>query len=243
MRISIVSDDDVIPFANGMYPDYTGFWIVAGGIDGLYGSPGIRETPVDIPQMDGQYWPSRLTQGGRTITLKCGALCRTSVETANVLERLSALMTKTLRLRVEDESGVKTLSGFIADDFEPSIWWSRDRVYFTIIFYCPDPLKYGPAVSFVSSGSVVRVENAGRVAVYPSVRVNGSVSAMLLMLGSRTVQWTGNANGLDLDLRDMIPSSGVVSGQAFKIPPGVSAVPVSWSGNGSLILTVSPAWR
>jgi hypothetical protein len=244
MRVTVASDVDDIIFANGIWADFAPFWIVAGGFEGLYGTPPVRETqPVAIPQQDGDYWPSRLTQGGRTVTIKGATFCRSSIEMSEKQQRLSDLIARELRVTVEDEAGRQHVTGYLVEDPETSVYFDRQRLYFTLIIYCPDPLKYGDPVVFSPSGGLLRVENAGRVGSWPSVHVDGGVTALSLSLGSRTVRWSGNANVLDLDLRDMIPSAGVASGQAFRIPPGASIIPVSLSGGGSLSMTVSPAWR
>jgi hypothetical protein len=239
-RVVIESDVDCLPLIE-MRLAMRGIMYLT-SLKGL-GSPAPRESGIDIPQQDGEYSPSRLTSGGRNISIGGAVRGCSSVEAAGFEDRVCDLMARDLKVTVEDAHGRRHYRGWLADDPEPSMFSGEQVFTFTLIVHIPDPLKYGDPVVFLPSGGLLRVENAGRVGSWPSVHVDGGVTALSLSLGSRTVKWSGNANVLDLDLRDMIPSAGVASGQAFRIPPGASIIPVSLSGGGSLSMTVFPAWR
>ncbi|MCI2186248.1 hypothetical protein [Bifidobacterium tibiigranuli] len=239
--ISIKSDAKTISLTDGSEPYHDGpLRIVTDGLKGLGAVP-PRENGIDIPQQDGTWWPSRLTSGGRTISITGEAVGLSSIETANLQDRICDLMTRTLTIIIQDAHGRRHMSGWIAQDPEPFMLMGEQIFTFTLIIYCPDPLKYGDPVTFIAAGGMLHVENAGRSPSWPRLHAD-NVTSLSLTLKDRTILWTGSNTSLDLDLRDMIPSSGAVSGRAFKIPPGKSIIYVS--ANASKVsMTVYPAWR
>lgn len=241
MRITLVSDTDSIPFSNGPEQDLQDWWIESEGLKGLYGSPAPREKGISIPQADGEYWPSRLTQGGRDITMKCSTASRSSVENRDRIRRLCDLMVKELTIIVDDEAGRTYLTGYIADDIDATVFFSRDRLWFTLLIHCPDPNRYGTWVESPSDNGIIRVENTGDAASWPKIVANGCTS-ISLSLGAHSVRWSGSKSPMSLDFADMNPSQGVVVvDDAFQIPPGTSTIPIS--ADGDVTMLVRPAWR
>lgn len=244
MKAVISSPDDTLAL-NGLRPMNHGpLWITGDGISGWYGAQGAREQATDIPQQDGAYWPSRLTAGGRTVTINAAAVCMSGIQLAALRDRLNALACQPLTLTIEDAHGIRSADCWLADDTDPIPLPTEQAAAFTLVLYCPDPLKYGPPVTYPASGGVIRVRNEGNAPTWPSVAVSGHATSLRLTLGDGEVRWQGDADGLTLDFHDMIPSSGtIVHDLAFRIPPGASAVTATVDAGATVSMTVRPAWR
>ena len=245
MRATIISDvDEIVLNAMPFRMAPMGVWgILKDGVDGLFGSPAVRESDTAIPQQDGSYWPSRFTSDHRIVTIRGFVRLHSSVEAADVRDRICDLMCRPLTLIVQQASKRWHLDCFMSADPEPLMRFAERAFSFTLILTCPDPLKYGDPVTFVASNGVARVENAGRVPSFPKIHISGRCTSLSLSYGSRSVRWSGDTTSLDLDLRDMLPSSGAVSGQAFRIEPGSSVVGVNATSGANVGIIVSPAWR
>ncbi|WEV68713.1 hypothetical protein OZX73_05325 [Bifidobacterium sp. ESL0775] len=242
MRITLTSDVDTIVLSDSFVWRHDVWGIKKDGIQGLLGTPQYKESFESIPQQDGDYWPSRLTQKGRTITLDCEANRLSSVEAAQAVRRVCDLFGRRLTITVEDANGRYQLTGALADDPSPTMHRREQGFGFGLVLYCPDPHKYGDWASFPASGGSIRVSNAGNVATWPIVEAD-SVSSFTLDLNGQRVVWSGSPSWLRLDFADMMPSQGVVGvDDAFRIPPGDSTVNASYSGSG-LRMLVRPAWR
>lgn len=215
------------------------------GMDGWDGTPAPRESPADIPQSDGAYMPSRLTVGSRVLTIRCLVKTLDSLAASMVRDRVCDLMTRTLTVTVTDPSGMRQCSGYLsADPATTMVFWGQ-AVSFSLIVTCPDPLKYGRLiVCQPDPAGDLSAANPGTLPAWPHARVEGPVRQLSLSQGGRRVVWAGEADGLDLDFRDMMPSAGdLVRDQAFRLPPGSSIVQYTVSLGARLILTFRPAWR
>jgi len=70
------------------------------------------------------------------------------------------------------------------------------------------------------------------------------VTSLRLALDDGEVRWQGDADGLELDFRDMLPSTGTVTYDlAFPIRPGSYGVAVSADAGANVSMTLRPAWR
>lgn len=244
MRIQLISENDAIVLTDNRLDNRANAWITLNGIDGLFGTPKPRETGIPIPQQDGSYWPSRLTGESRTVTIKCAMARFSTVAAAQFRDRICAFAYQPVTLLVEDTLGARTLTGWLADDPAPSMLLSLRAFTFTLIIYCPDPLKYGQPVTYTASGGVIRCQNPGTAATWPSVRISGHATSLALSYAGHRVQWRGDTQDLALDFRDMIPSAGTVTyDDAFQIPPGGATVSVAVAGGGAVLMIVRPAWR
>lgn len=244
MRITITNQENHQITLRTLRPTWQNgnIWLTA--LTGWHDAIGAREQAKDIPQQDGAYWPSRLTAAGRTITISAAADCASSIAFSQLQDRINALSCSQLTILVEDSHGRRTATGWIADNIAYAMLPSERRATFTLILYCPDPLKYGEPQTFTASYGSIAVVNKGTAPSWPRVRVDGRVRMLRLALDDGEVRWEGDADGLDLDFRDMIPSSGtVVKDLAFPIRPGVSNVLVSVSSGARVSMTVRPAWR
>ncbi|MDF7665736.1 hypothetical protein [Bifidobacterium sp. ESL0745] len=245
MRLTVSSDIDEFVFSNGIPQDRQDKWIVGGGLTGWYGTPPPRDSKAENkPGEDGTWWPSNLNQSGRTVTIKGATECVSSMENMRITRRICDLMSRKLTLTMEDENGIRITTGYLAADPEPAIWWDRKRVNFTFIIYCPDPHKYGLPLTYQASNGIVSVENPGALPVWPRIRVDGHVQSLTLSLNGRSVRWSGDAWGLDLDFADMIPSAGTVGADdAFTVPPGLSTLQVAVTTGATVSVSFAPAWR
>ncbi|KFI97809.1 hypothetical protein [Bifidobacterium stellenboschense] len=245
MRIDITADGvEPLVLTATRTGDRGNIWLVQDGLDGWYGTPKPNESATSVPQRDGGYWPSRLTSASRTLTVKGAAAGLSAVETAHLRDRVCALACLPLTVTVHDAAGARSVTGFLADDPEPSMFATEHAFRFTLVISCPDPFKYGrPVVWRQYKAGLIHVANAGNAPSWPLLRSTGATSFDITFQGRR-VSWKGAAAPLELDFTDMIPSQGTVShDDAFQIPPGAWDLTVAQAGSPDISMTVSPAWR
>ena len=212
-------------------------------IKGLYGTPATRESVLDRPQMDGAYWPSRLTQGSRTITLDAFAHGLSSVETMNLIDRLNALTGRALTVLVEDSAGRRTLSGWLAADPEPLMLVTQRHVDFALVITCPDPYKYGEWLWQAPQAGRVRVDNTGTAPTWLRFRASSRITTLYAVWGDAQIEWKGDTASLTLDTRDMIPSAGQVNADwALPVQPGSTQLTIR-TDCSTLEVGFRPAWR
>lgn len=244
-RITITTDTDSIRLDDHYRNPFHVWAIKKNGITGILGTPAVRETTTDIPQMDGAYWPSRLTQKPRSISLDCFIKGLSSVETAQARDRINALTGRTLDITIEDASGLRTLTGYLTADPEPLMRFREQAFEFGLVITCPDPFKYGRPQTFAASYGVIRAVNEGNAATWPLIQVTGHATTLHLKCGDTgEIRWEGDTGDLTLDMRDMIPSAGRITlDHAFPIPPGTHDVTVQTNTGAAVTLTLRPAWR
>lgn len=223
-----------------------GYWIVQDGLKGWFGTPDVRESPVERKMSDGDLFPGRITQGARILTFECAACCESAIEAAHAVDNINGFVGKKLTIIGEDASGDRVVYGFLAEDPAPEYKSDAKTVVFTLIVKCPDPFKYSDWTTFTQSGGTITAINGGNAPSYPKIHVDKSgdspITYMTLTHNGRQVTWTGSANSLDLDFADMVPSTGTVSmDNAFTIEPGKQTVTVS--SNGLVTLYIRSAWR
>lgn len=245
MRISITADGiEPLTLVSGHQTDQGVLYLVKDGLDGWYGTPKPNESATSVPQRDGGYWPSRLTSASRTLTIKYAGVARSTVEAAHLRDRVCALACLPLTVTVHDAAGARSVTGFLADDPEPSMFSTELGFQGSLVISCPDPFKYGrPVVWRQYKAGLIHVANAGNAPSWPLLRSTGATSFDITFQGRR-VSWKGAAAPLELDFTDMIPSQGTVShDDAFQIPPGAWDLTVTQAGSPDISMTVSPAWR
>lgn len=244
-RITIASDVDTLVL-NGNRTWQAGdrsLILKKDGIKGLYGSPDVREKPLDRPQMDGAYWPSRLTQGARTITLDAFAHGLSSVETMRLIDRLNDLMGRELSILVEDSAGQRTLSGWLSADPEPLMLVTQRHFAFALVITCPDPYKYGAWLWQSTQSGRLLVNNTGTAPTWLRFRAVSHITRLHAVWGDAEIEWEGATASLTLDTRDMIPSAGLVTADwAMPVQPGVTQVTVDTDCT-DLRVGFRPAWR
>lgn len=244
-RITIASDVDTLVL-NGNRTWQAGdrsLILKKDGIKGLYGSPDVREKPLDRPQMDGAYWPSRLTQGARTITLDAFAHGLSSVETMRLIDRLNDLMGRELSILVEDSAGQRTLSGWLSADPEPLMLVTQRHFAFALVITCPDPYKYGEWLWQALQAGRVRVDNTGTAPTWLQFRASSRITRLHAVWGDAEIEWKGDTASLMLDTRDMIPSAGRITADwAMPVQPGSTSI-TTQTDCSTLDVGIRPAWR
>lgn len=241
MRFTIRSDDGVEVALRTCRPGGSGDAFLVQSF-GWHGTPAPRESPIARGGHDADMFPSSLTQGARTVSLYGHAPFGSSVEATGFARMIAGLVTKRVTVTCEDAGGSLSCDGYVSDDPNPTFYADGKSVGFTLTITCPDPKKYGDEVAFTTSNGLCRVENVGNAPTFPKVHVNGPVTNLKCSLGGQMVKWSGLAAELDIDFRDMIPSSGTIMvDNAFEIPPGVHVVAVTCDGDVSV--SVRPAWR
>lgn len=245
MRITIRSADDTICLSDS-YTDIRHIWAIKhDGVRGLFGTPSVRESPLDRPQQDGGYWPSRFTQTPRTITLDCMIRGVSTVEAANARDRINALTCQSLLIDVEDVFGVRTAECYLAADPEPLMRYRMQAFEFALVLTCPDPRWYGPVRWFETTSQSVRlpVANEGTAPSWPVIECDGPVTRLYVGYDDGLIEWAGAAESLRIDTRDMIASAGrVTTDLAFEIRPGTCRPLIRTDAKRTRI-GVRPAWR
>lgn len=245
-RITIMSDADTLVL-NGNRIWEAGdrsLILKKDGIKGLYGTPATRESVLDRPQMDGAYWPSRLTQGARTVTLDAFAHGLSSIETMQLIDRLNNLTGRELTLLVEDAAGRRMLTGWLAADPEPLMLVTQRHFEFALVITCPDPYKYGDWLwQRATSNRTLQLANTGTAPTWLRFRTSSRITHLDVVYGDAEISWEGDTTSLTLDTRDMIPSAGRITADwAMPVEPGVTPITIR-SDCGSLDLGLRPAWR
>lgn len=244
-RITIMSDADTLVL-NGNRIWEAGdrsLILKKDGIKGLYGTPATRESVLDRPQMDGAYWPSRLTQGARTVTLDAFAHGLSSIETMQLINRLNNLLGRELTLLVEDAAGRRTLTGWLAADPEPLMLVTQRHVDFALVITCPDPYKYGGWLWQAPQAGRVRVDNTGTAPTWLRFRASSRITTLYAVWGDAQIEWKGDTASLTLDTRDMIPSAGQVNADwALPVQPGSTQLTIR-TDCSTLEVGIRPAWR
>ena len=242
MRITIEGGVKTLVLKTGQPGNEIGGFVTS--IEGWYGPPAPRESPIESNGHDGDAWPSALTEGPRYLTFECYERCVSSIEAGRILDLVAGLSCERLRVTVEDALGARSIEGFVSDDPTPRLYEDGCVVAYTLVLTCPYPNKKGDDVSYPVTGGQAIVRNGGNVASWPRVEVEGRVTALELSHDGHRVTWTGNADGLSIDMFDMSCSSGSIGeDDAFSIAPGTSPVGVSITGSGTPYLVLADAWR
>lgn len=245
MRITIESPIDVITLDDaGRDPRHV--WAIKkDGVTGLFGTPSTRESALDRPQMDGAYWPSRLTQGSRSISLDCVILGASSLEAARARDRINALVCQPLTLTVQDANGSRHTTCWLAADPEPLMRRYMSAFEFGLVLTCPDPYLYGDWQWQTANGNTtVTVDNTGTAPTWLRFESSSRIKRLYVTYGSQAeFEWEGDTSAFSLDTRDMIPSSGqVVADWAEPIQPGRATLKIQ-SDCSALKVGIRPAWR
>lgn len=243
MRITITSPHDVITL-DDTSDRQSGVWALKkDGIKGLHGTPNIRESPLDRPQTDGAYWPSRLTQSSRSISLDCIILNASSLAATQARDRINALACQPLTLTVSDVNGERSIDCWLAADPEPLMRRRMDAFEFALLLTCPDPYWQGALLWQSPQSGRVLVDNTGNAPTWLRFEARSRITRLHATWLDADIEWAGNTTALALDTRDMIPSAGQVTADwALPIQPGVTQVAVSTDCT-NLRVGFRPAWR
>lgn len=242
MRITLTGPHDTIVMDGDGSLDHD-LTILKDGVTGWYSTPAVREAGLDRPQQDGCYWPSRLTQPGRTVSIHVLEHAISSVQAALMSQRLCALMGHALTLTVEDQLGIRTCTCWLADDPAAGMLVTQTAFECTLVLYCPDPYKYGEWLWQAPQSGRLALANLGTAPTWIRFRAMSKITTLYAVWGDAEIEWEGDTNDLLLDTRDMIPSAGQVTADwALPIQPGSTQIRVQ---TDCLTLEVGfrPAWR
>lgn len=242
MRITLTGPHDTIVMDGDGSLDHD-LTILKDGVTGWYSTPAVREAGLDRPQQDGCYWPSRLTQPGRTVSIHVLEHAISSVQAALMSQRLCALMGHALTLTVEDQLGIRTCTCWLADDPAAGMLVTQTAFECTLVLYCPDPYKYGEWLWQAPQSGRLALANLGTAPTWIRFRAMSKITTLYAVWGDAEIEWEGDTGELLLDTRDMIPSAGqVIADWALPVQPGNTLLTIR-SDCSTLNVGIRPAWR
>ena len=225
-------------------------------LTGWYEPPALKDgADLDRPDADGAFMPRRLLVERRTVTITGHTVRTTSSSASSSLDDsrfkdlMAAMVGVPVTMRVEDQSGAREADGYVSAQMTLG---DEDEFFgvlrFALTLTLPDPLKYGPAVTFSleSASGSLHVENNGTAESLPAIHVSGNPTRVSVTCDGRTVSWSGTGvEQFDMDFRDMTPSAGSVGeDDAFAIPAGGANVSVTAQPDTARVsVTVRPAWK
>lgn len=249
MRVVIESDVDRIELADSIPVRPPIMWLAYQGLEGWYETPGLKGEFPDNPVGDGSLLPLELRQQERTLTIRGFAGPNSSLETGSLIDRLNDLICRPLKVTVFDQQSDRWVHGVIHDGNGMTIYPEGTDLGFSLTLTCTDPLKYGHSSDYPVVNGRARVENTGRVPVFPKVTVSNRIGLTFVnvsdMEGHR-VNWVadGTVNNVELDFRRLTPLYGTVTtADLFKVPPGMGTVYVTTDASALATVSVVPAWR
>lgn len=242
MRITLTGPHDTIVMDGDGSLDHD-LTILKDGITGWYSTPAVREAGLDRPQQDGCYWPSRLTQPGRTVSIHVLEHAISSVQAALMSQRLCALMGHALTLTVEDQLGTRTCTCWLADDPAAGMLVTQTAFECTLVLYCPDPYKYGEWLWQAPQSGRLHLANLGTAPTWIRFRASSRITRLYAVWGDAEIEWEGDTSSLILDTRDMIPSAGQITADwALPVQPGNTLLTIQ-TDCSTLDVGIRPAWR
>lgn len=242
MRITLTGPHDTIVMDGDGSLDHD-LTILKDGVTGWYSTPAVREAGLDRPQQDGCYWPSRLTQPGRTVSIHVLEHAISSVQAALMSQRLCALMGHALTLTVEDQLGIRTCTCWLADDPAAGMLVTQTAFECTLVLYCPDPYKYGEWLWQAPQSGRLALVNLGTAPTWIRFRAMSKITTLYAAWDDAEIEWEGDTGELLLDTRDMIPSAGQITADwALPVQPGNTLLTIR-SDCSTLDVGIRPAWR
>lgn len=222
-------------------------------LDGWYDSADIKTKAEDNPADNGLFMPNRLLLAERIVTIKAHRTRNpyqqgSSIDDNLFKDRLRALVGQPVTLRVEDSTGIRETTGWVSSKITAG---DEDESYgmlrFALIITCPDPYQYAPPITYQLQPGINQVENNGTADTYPVLTVSGNPQQVTVTLTDRRVSWTfpdKPIQSTQLDLHTMIPPIGTLStDDCFSLPPGVSTITLTVSGDAIVRLLVRNAWK
>lgn len=243
MRFELRSDDATIVLIGGGVGDTIGWTLTL--VEGWFGSPDVRENPIELTMEDGDYFPNTLSQGARTVTLSAFIKGVSSIELEAELSKLNGMIGKKIVLAGESADGYKECTGYISADPEPVINPYGQSATLDIIITCPDPYKYGAEAVYEYKPSFF-IANGGTVLMYPVLRLQSAnyITSVNYTVAGKTFKWAGYTKNLILDLKNMKSDSGYfVAPVLAPIKPGGDTVDIECNTSVTGTLSVRPAWR
>lgn len=222
------------------YVDDVGYWLMSSRLRGWFETPSAREQPTAGATTDGDWWPVRLTQGARVLTIPGLADCESSIEAAKAIDELNALFGQNLEVIGEDARGTRVVTGYLSESPTITVHANHTTFEFDLTITCPDPKKYGELKVSKPVGNYFKVINEGNTNAWPAFDVTGA-TYFRVEVGDKIVSWSGSGD-LHLDFADMQPNVGTVGiDNAFSIVPGTSYIQVATDGEA--VCLFRSAWR
>lgn len=224
------------------------------GLDGWHeGIDPKYEDPGEMPSQAGAFWPEKVFLASRLVTIRGFVALLgdggSTVSLAAARDGVAALVGRALRVSVHDESGFREVTGYLPSRTTHTRV-SGAAFKFTLIIQCPDPLKYGLAVTHVLAAGLheLELENTGTGDVAFTVSTGALITSLDVQYGGNRVTWGGNSNGLVLDLADGRPlnpagneTGSLVAADLIRIPSGRHTVTVT--ADAPVTVTLRPGWK
>ena len=242
MRFTIKPErgDDLVLHEKSYKTGDVGYWLMSSRLRGWFETPAAREQPTAGATTDGDWWPVRLTQGARVLTIPGLADCVSSIEANRLIDNLNALFGQNLTVVGETAGGTRMVTGYMSDSPTITVYADHTTVEFDLTITCPDPLMYGKLKRITPVSNYFKVLNEGNVSVWPAFEVTGA-TYFRVEVGDQAVSWSGSGD-LVLDFADMQPNVGTVGvDNAFSIVPGMSYIQVATDGQATCLFR--SAWR
>lgn len=222
---------------------------------GWFGGAPVRFEAQDRPEADGAFGFVRNYRGARVLKFT-GHLIGADVQSAEeeLFDAFAAIQADgtPITLSVTTGSGTRTVSGTVLGEPEVSPDWSMRRATVKATFLCPDPVKYGPAVT-VSTGLPVEgggldypLGDPGGALFYGAA---GSSGRMTLVNGGTAEVWPvftvsgALADGFELrcvGTGERVRYSRVVpAGSTVTVDAGAGSVLIDGVSDGSTYLTAA----
>lgn len=227
--------------------------LVKDGIEGWYDSLSPRDVELEaIPQQDFSYWPQKVNLEHRVLTIRGVHRASrwrggSSLQVTGFRDWVSALLGESVEVAVEDQAGVRTVTGFISARI-PVEGKDPFTTEFSLIVTCPDGVKYGDAVDWAASLGSVTVEQQGTAKTFPTLICRDHTTYLRVTgPGGLRVWWQGDTTGLVLDVQDGLPlnADGVEVGEMrdldpLRIPRGRTTLKVE--SDGQVTVRVRNGW-
>lgn len=210
-------------------------------------APSVKREQIERQSAHGSFHMPTF-YGDSVMTVEGHALAVSSRELGQMRLELMRCFGEPVRVQVADELGTLWAEASLAEapSFEtmPTVG-ERTEAKFSLLFWLPDPWKYGRSETYPLTGST-SVWNRGEQDAWPIIRVNGPASSVTIQANGRTKRINRSiASGqwVELDCRRDIArlSTGArlgteSSGLAPFLRPGENTVTISGAA-GSITVT------
>lgn len=220
-------------------PQYAGgrneFVVSPQGFSG-WPAPSVKREQIERQSAHGSFHMPTF-YGDSVMTVEGHALAVSSRELGQMRLELMRCFGEPVRVQVADELGTLWAEASLAEapSFEtmPTVG-ERTEAKFSLLFWLPDPWKYGPSLTVPISG-YSEVVSRGEQPSWPIIRVNGPATNFAVEANGRRKSYSLSLSGsqwVELDTRrDSTVTNAGVRVQGIGLPPfllpGVNQVRIS----------------